>query len=36
MYFVIIYSSNFDDFLSVNRMFDKETNQGVLYSHILL
>ena len=27
MYLIIIHSSNFDDFLSINTMFDKETNQ---------
>ena len=26
----------FDCFLSVNRMFDKEKNKGVLYRYILL
>ena len=32
MYFIIIYSSNFDNFLSVNIMFDKETKQGGVVS----
>ena len=28
MYFIIICSSNFDDLLSVKRIFDKDTKQG--------
>ena len=29
MYFIIISSSNFEDLLSVNRMFDKGTKKGI-------
>ena len=36
MHFTIINYSSFDDFLSDNRMFDKETKQGMLYRHMLL
>ena len=32
MYFIIIHSSNFDCFLSVNRVFDKEKKQGDVVS----
>ena len=32
MYFIIIHSSNFDDLLSVNRIFDKKTKQGDVVS----
>ena len=32
MYFIIIHSSNFDDFLYVNIMFDKDTKQGMMYN----
>ena len=28
MYFIIIHSIHFDDFLSVNRIFDKEEKEG--------
>ena len=28
MYFIIIHSFSFDDFLSVNRTFDKEEKEG--------
>ena len=37
MYFIIIHSSNFDDFLSVNRIFDKETKQvDVVLLYVIL
>ena len=36
MYFIIIHSGNFDDFLFVNKMFDKEIKQGMLYRYMLL
>ena len=32
MYFIIIRYNNFGDFLSVNRIFDKETKQGDVVS----
>ena len=35
MYFVKIHSDNFDDFLSVKKMFDKETKQGMFYCYML-
>ena len=36
MYFIIIYSIGFDDFLSAKRIFDKETKRGMLYRFMLL
>ena len=36
MYFIIIHSSNFDYFLSVNSMLDKDKKQGMLYHYMLL
>ena len=32
MYFIIIHFTNFDDFLSVNRIFDKDKKQGDVVS----
>ena len=34
--FIIIHSSSFENFLSVNRIFDKETKWGILYRYMLL
>ena len=34
--FYHIHYSNFDDLLSVNRIFDKETKQGMMYHYMLL
>ena len=31
MYFILIHYGIYDDFLSVNKVFDKETKQGMLY-----
>ena len=36
MYFIIFHSSNFDDLLSVNIIFDRETKLGMFYCYILL
>ena len=37
MYFIIIHYSNFNDFLSVNRIFDKEAKQiDVALSYVIV
>ena len=36
MYFIIIHSINFDDFLSFNIMFYKEEKEEMLYLYMLL
>ena len=36
MYIIIICSSRFDDLLSVDRIFDKDTKLGMLYRYMLI
>ena len=35
MCFIIIHYGYFDDLLSVNRIFDKDKKQGMLYRYML-
>ena len=36
MYFIIMHSSNFDDFFSVNRILYRETKEGILNNYMLM